>query len=223
MKNTMKYLLLPVVLACAGVAHAQVAGTWMVRAGATHIAPNVTSGDLSAPSLPRTQADIKGASQVSGGITYMVNDHFAIDLPLALPFKNEIVGAGSIEGVGKIADVKALPATLIAQWRFMPPKSSFRPFVGLGLTYASFFGARGTPTLTALTGGTPANPTTLEVSSKFAPTVQAGANLDLGGNWFINGNMTYTPLSATTTLSTGQTQDSKINPASYSVSVGFMF
>ncbi len=33
-------------------AHAQTAGTWSARAGVTHIAPDVTSGYLSAPSPP---------------------------------------------------------------------------------------------------------------------------------------------------------------------------
>lgn len=223
MKNTVKFLLVPLALACASLAQAQTAGTLMVRAGATTIKPNVDSGDLSAPSLPGTKAGINSASQVSGGITYMYTDNLAVDLPLALPFKHDIVGAGAIEGAGKIADVKALPATVLAQWRFMSPKSAFRPFVGVGLTYAYFFGARGTPTLTALTGGNPDKPTTLSIGSKFAPTVQLGANLAIDRNWFVNGSYTYTPLTVTTTLSTGQTQESKINPGSISLSVGYQF
>ena len=223
MKNTVKFLLVPIALACASLAQAQTAGTWMVRAGATTIKPNVDSGDLSAPSLPGTKAGINSASQVSGGITYMYTDNLAFDLPLALPFKHDIVGAGAIEGAGKIADVKALPVTVLAQWRFMSPKSAFRPFVGVGLTYAYFFGARGTSTLTALTGGNPAKPTTLSIGSKFAPTVQLGANLAVDRNWFVNGSYTYTPLTVTTTLSTGQTQESKINPGSISLSVGYQF
>ena len=223
MKNTVKFLLLPIALACASLAHAQTAGSWMVRAGATTIKPNVDSGDLSTPSLAGTKADINSASQVSGGITYMYTDNIAFDLPLALPFKNDIIGAGAIEGVGKIADVKSLPATVLAQWRFMPAKSAFRPFVGVGLTYAYFYGARGTSALTAVTGGNPAKPTTLSVGSKFAPILQLGANMAVDKNWFVNGSYTYTPLTATTTLSTGQTLESKINPGSFSLSVGYLF
>ena len=223
MKNTVKFLLVPVALACASLAHAQTAGSWMVRAGATTIKPNVSSGDLSAPSLPGTQAGINSASQVSGGITFMYTDNIALDLPLALPFKHDIVGAGAIDGAGKIADVKALPVTFLAQWRFHGPKDAFRPYVGAGLTYAYFFGARGTSTLTALTGGNPANPTTLSIGSKFAPTVQLGAAYAVNKQWFVDGSYTYTPLSVTTTLSTGQTMDSKISPSSLSLAVGYLF
>lgn len=223
MKNTVKFLLVPIALACASLAQAQTAGSWMVRAGATNIKPNVDSGDLSAPSLPGTKAGINSASQVSGGITYMYTDNLAFDLPVALPFQHDIVGAGAIEGAGKIADVKALPVTLLAQWRFNGAKDAFRPYVGVGLTYAYFFGARGTSTLTALTGGNPAKPTTLSIGSKFAATVQVGAAYALNKNWFVDGTYTYTPLNVTTTLSTGQTMDAKINPSSVSLAVGYQF
>ena len=223
MKNTVKFLLVPIALACASLAQAQTAGSWMVRAGATTIKPNVSSGNLSAPSLPGTQASIASASQVSGGITYMYTDNFSVDLPLAMPFKHDISGDGAINGVGKIADVKALPATLLAQWRFNSARDAFRPYVGVGLTYAYFYGARGTPTLTALTGGNPANPTTLSIGSKFAPTVQVGAAYMVDSNWFVDATYTYTALTVTNTLSTGQTLESKINPGSLSFSVGYKF
>ena len=50
-------------LALAGAAQAQVAGTWSVRLGATHISPQVKSGDLSAPSFPGTKVDVGSASR----------------------------------------------------------------------------------------------------------------------------------------------------------------
>lgn len=223
MKNTVKFLLVPIALACASLAQAQTAGSWMVRAGATTIKPNVTSGDLSAPSLAGTQASIDSATQASGGITYMYTDNLSIDLPVALPFKHDINGDGAIKGAGKIADVKALPATVLAQWRFNSAKDAFRPYVGVGLTYAYFFGARGTSTLTALTGGNPSNPTTLSIGSKFAPTVQLGASYMVNTNWFVDASYTYTPLTVTTSLSTGQSMESKINPGSVSLTVGYKF
>ncbi|MBC7618954.1 MAG: OmpW family protein [Candidatus Saccharibacteria bacterium] len=223
MKNTVKFILFPIALACANLAHAQSAGTLMVRVGVTTIKPNVESGELTAPSLVGTKASIDSASQVSGGITYMYTNNVSIDVPLALPFTHDILGDGAILGVGKIADVKALPATLLVQWRFMEPRDAFRPYVGVGLTYAAFFGARGTSTLTAITGGTPSKPTTLSIGSKFAPTVQVGASVALNQNWYVDANYTYTPLTVTNTLSTGQTLESKINPGSLSLAVGYMF
>ncbi len=223
MKNTVKFLLIPAVLACAAAAQAQTAGSWMVRGGATTITPNVSSGDLTAPSIAGSKASINNSTKVSGGITYMLDNSFSIDVPLSAPFQHDISGDGSILGVGKIADVKALPVTLLGQWRFMEPTSAFRPYIGAGITYAAFYGARSTSTLTAITGGTPSNPTTLTIDSKWAATVQLGASFALNKNWFLDANYTYTPLSTRTNLSTGQTLDIKLDPSSVSLTVGYKF
>ncbi len=223
MKNTAKFLLIPVVMACAVAAQAQTAGTWMVRGGATKITPNVSGGDLTAPTLPGTKTSVGSSTRLSGGVTYMWTDNISFDVPVALPFEHELFGDGAIAGVGKIGTVKALPVTAFAQWRFMEPTSAFRPYVGIGLTYAAFYGARSNSTLTAISGGTPANPTTLSIESKWAATLQVGASVAIDKNWFVDAVYTYTPLSNRTTLSTGQTQDNKLDPSSVSLAIGYKF
>ena len=204
-------------------AAAQTAGSVMVRAGATQIKPNVTSGELSPPSLPNTTASVSSDTQLAGGITYMVTNNIAIDLPISLPFKHEINGDGAIAGVGKIAEVKALPITLLGQYRFLEPDAKLRPYVGAGVTYAKFYKAQSTAALSALTGGTPANPTTIEVKSKFAATVQLGASFAIDKRWFVDAFVARTFLKTRATLSTGQTLDMKLDPNSYSLAVGYTF
>jgi outer membrane protein len=223
MKKTAKFLLIPAVMACAVAAQAQTAGTWMVRGGVTKITPNVSSGDLTAPTLAGTKSSVGSSTRVSGGITYMWSDNISFDVPVALPFEHELFGDGAIAGVGKIGTVKALPVTALAQWRFMEPTSALRPYVGIGITYAAFYGARSTSTLSAISGGTPSNPTTLSIESKWAATVQLGASMALDKNWFLDASYTYTPLSNRTTLSTGQTQDNKLDPSSVSLAIGYKF
>jgi outer membrane protein len=107
------------------------------------------------------------AHRLAGGITYMWTNNLAIDLPLALPFKHDLYGAGSIAGVGKIGDTKAIPATVMLQYRFGETGAVFRPYLGIGATYAKFDSEHSTATLSALTGGTPTNPTTtISIESK---------------------------------------------------------
>jgi outer membrane protein len=204
-------------------AEAQSAGSWMVRAGATRIKPNVDSGDLTAPSFPGTKADIRADTQFSGGITYMLTDNVSIDVPLALPYKHELDGAGAIQGVGKIGEVKSLPMTVLAQYRFLDASSPIRPYLGAGPTYAKFYKAKSTAALSALTGGTTANPTTLDVDSKLAATVQAGASFAFAPHWFLDAAVLKTFLKTTTHLSTGQTLDAKLNPTTFTVGVGYTF
>jgi outer membrane protein len=201
-------------------AQAQQAGSWMARVGATRISPDVSSGNLTPPSLPGTQADIEADTQLSGGITYMVTDHWSVDLPLALPYKHEIVGAGAIAGVGKIGEVRALPITLLGQYRFGVPTAQFRPYLGAGPTYAKFYHERGTGVLSALTG---VPSTTLTVGSKLALTVQAGATMALNERWFVDAMVAKTFLKTRTTLSSGQTLDIKSDPLTLALSVGYRF
>ena len=195
----------------------------MLRAGVAQISPDVTSGDLSAPSIAGTKIDVRSNTQPGGGITWMWTDYVSIDLPLSSPFKHEIVGDGAIAGVGKIGEVKALPMTLLAQYRFCEALCDFRPYLGIGPTYARFYKARGTAALTALTGGLPSNPTTVTVDSKWGVTAQAGLAWRLGGRWQLDGFVAKTALKTRATLSTGQSIDTKLDPWTYSLAVGYRF
>jgi outer membrane protein len=153
----------------------------------------------------------------------MVSDNLAMDLPLALPFQHDLYGAGSITGVGKIGDTQVIPATLMLQYRFGAAGAVFRPYLGLGATYAKFDGEHSTALLSGLTGGTPGNPTRLSIQSKLAATLQVGASYKIDERWFIDGAITKTPLKTRNTLSTGQTLDITLNPIGISLGIGRLF
>ena len=210
-------------LSLGSAAHAQSQGSWLVRGSITQFAPQVTSGNLSAPSLTGIQSGVSNSTQLSGGITYMLSNSVAIDLPLALPFKHNLYGTGSIAGVGKIGDTKAIPATVMVQYRFGETSGLFRPYLGLGVTYAKFDGEHTTAALSGLTGGTPLVPTTLSIQSKFAATLQVGASYKIDERWFVDGSITKTPLKTRNTLSTGQTLDITLNPIGISLGVGMRY
>ncbi len=223
MKTHLKIVAAAAALAACSLAGAQTAGSWMARVGVTNINPKVSSGNLTAPSLPGTQADVADDTRLGGGVTYMVTDNIAIDVPLALPFTHDMTGAGAIQGVGKIGEVRSLPITVLAQYRFGEATAKFRPYVAAGPTYAKFYKAKGTATLSALTGGSPATPTTLSVDSKFALTLAVGATIALNDRWFVDGTIAKTFLKTRTTLSTGQTLDTKLDPMTVMVGVGYRF
>lgn len=210
-------------MAAAGGASAQSAGTWQARLGAINIAPSVSSGDLGPPSMPGSKIDVDSATQLGGGITYMVTDHIAVDVPLSLPFKHTIKGAGAVGGAGELGTTKALPVSVFAQYRFGEANAKFRPYVGGGLTYAKFFKETASNTLSAITGGTPSTPTTASIESKLAPTLLIGAVYSFNERWFIEGMLAKTFLKTTTTLSTGQTISTRLDPTTVAISVGYRF
>ncbi len=210
-------------MAAAGQAQAQAAGTFTVRAGATTVMPNVTSGDLSAPSLEHTRIDVEKATQVSGGITYMWTDNIAIDLPLGIPFKHKVVGAGAIDGAGTIGTVKSLPITLALQYRLGEASTKVRPYVGLGAVYAHFSDSKGTAALNALTGGTPANPTSMKMDSKAGALTQLGVAIKVWDKWSVDFSVNKIFLKTTGHLSTGQNIDAKLDPVAVQLGVGYTF
>jgi outer membrane protein len=218
-----KLLLGAVAFIAAGGAFAQSAGSIVVYAGAAQINPQVESGDLTAPSLPGTKVDVKKASSFVGGITYYWTDNISIDLPIAAPFKHDVVGAGAIEGTGKLGHVKALPITLLAQYRFGDATSSLRPFVGAGPTYGYFFKPRATTALSGITGGTVSNPTTLSMKRKLGVTVEVGAAYNVTKDWSASLSVTKTLIKTTGSLSTGQTIETSLDPVSIKFGIGYRF
>ena len=204
-------------------ASAQVAGSWSARVGVTHISPQVDSGYLSTPSFPGTTVGVGSASALTGGLNYMLTDHWAVDLPLGLPFKHDFYGTGAIEGTGKLGHTKVIPATLFMQYRFAEPTAKFRPYVGLGVTYSRFFKNRSTAALTGVTGGTPANPTTAWIENKWGLTPQVGFVWSINERWFVDASYYKSFLKTTTHLSSGQSINIKLNPNVFALAIGYRF
>ena len=223
MKKTMRIVAGAAALAICGLASAQSAGTWSARVGVMSLSPDVSSGNLSAPSFPNTKVDAKDSTQLAGGINYMLTDNIAIDLPLATPFKHDLVGAGASAGVGKLGSTKAIPATLMLQYRFNEANAAFRPYVAVGVTYAYFYGEKTTATLNGLTGGTLANPTTAKVDNKFGALAQLGFVYNFNERWFVDASYAKSFLKTTIHLSSGQSIKTKLDPNVFAVAIGYRF
>ncbi|HET8746100.1 MAG TPA: OmpW family outer membrane protein [Ramlibacter sp.] len=210
-------------LAAAG-AHAQAAGTWFGGIGVTRIAPDVSSGNLGAPSAPGTKIDVGSDTQPTLFIGRMITDNISWEVPIGAGFKQSIRGDGAIAGVGEIATVRVLPITVFAQYRFLEPTSRWRPYVMLGLTYAYSYGERGSA---ALNGVNPANPpggnTQLDVDSRFGLTPGLGVTFNINDRWFVDAQYAKSFLKTKATLSTGQTIEAKVNPNVYRLAVGMRF
>ncbi len=205
-----------------GMAIAQKAGSVSASIGVTQISPSVNSGNLSAASLPGTQVGVTNNSQITGAFNYMLSDNIALHVPLGFGFKHEVNGAGAISGVGKLADTKALPITLIGQYRFLDANAAFRPYVGAGASYVKFYNTNGTGVLTAITN--PGGPgTNVSFESKLAPTLQLGGVFNINERWYLEASYIKTFITTRGTLSTGQTIDVKLDPSAYSFQVGYKF
>lgn len=221
--NNKKILAFAVLAASALGAQAQSAGTWFGTIGATRIAPNVSSGTLSPPAPPGTTVDIGADTQPVLSVGRMLTDHWSVEVPIGFGFKHEITGNGGIAGVGRIGTVKVLPISVFAQYRFLEPTARFRPYVMLGVTYAHFYDEHGSATLNALNPINPPGGTGLSVASRFGLTPGLGVTVNVNPRWFVDLQYARSFLKTTTTLSSGQQIDTKLDPDVYRIAVGYRF
>ena len=108
------------------------------------------------------------------------------------------------------------------KYRFGAANAQFRPYLGAGVAYEMFFKERSAALLSAATGGTPSNPTTVKFDDKFGVALQAGISANISSKWFVDANVIYSPLKTRGNLSTGQTINVKLNPTVLSFSVGYV-
>lgn len=202
----------------------QSAGTWQWQAGLTQVRPHVRSDALSAPAPAGTTVDVGADTQPNLQLSYAYTDHLAIAIPLGLGFKHKIYGNGAIAGVGQIGTVNALPVSVFAQYRWGEAHERLRPYAKLGASYVHFHGAAGSATLNALN---PINPvggsTGLKVDSKLALGTGLGLIIKLDSTWFVDLAYSKSFLKTTTTLSTGQSVRTSLDPGSTSIGFGRNF
>jgi outer membrane protein len=218
-----KKLLALALLGAFSGAWAQSAG-WLIQGGVTQIAPSVSSGSLSAPSPSGTTVGVSSDTRPTAQLTYVYNDHWSLAVPLGLGFKHKLYGTGAISETGQVGTVTALPITVFGQYRFGEANAKFRPYGMLGLSYAYFHDAQGSA---ALNGLNPINPTGgstgLKVDSKFALSPGLGMFIRVDDRWFVDVSYAKTFLKTTTTLSTGQSIQTTLNPGITSLGVGMRF
>lgn len=210
-------------LACASTASAQSAGQLTAKVGINQLTPKVESGDIGAPALPGSKGDVDRDIQPVLVLAYGLTDNISLETALGTPYKHKIYGAGAIAGTGQLGTVEALPATLFAQYRFGAPSATFRPFVGIGATYAYFMKERGSAKMTAITNPGSGIPTTFSIDNKFTYTAQVGMAVNFTEKWFADVTLNKARLRTDVHFSTGQTQHMKLDPVSVILAVGYKF
>ncbi|MDY0975327.1 OmpW family outer membrane protein [Massilia sp. CFBP9012] len=210
-------------LAFASGAYAQSAGQITAKVGFNRLMPKVESGDISAPALPGTKADVGNDMQPVLILSYSLTDNISLEGALGTPYKHSIYGAGAIDGTGKLGEVEALPPTAFVQYRFGAPTSTFRPFIGVGPTYAYFMKERGSSKMTAITNPGSDVPTTFKIDNKLTYSAQVGVAMNFDERWFADATVIKTRLRTDVHFSTGQTQFMKLDPVAIVLAVGYKF
>lgn len=222
-KRALKLLAVAGTLLVGASAFAQSAKQYSVALGFREIKFKVESGFLTAPTPPGVQNDVRPDTQPNITLNYMLTDNIGFEGYLAPPYRHDTVGAGTIQGTGKLASIESLPATAVLQYRFFTPATKMRPFVGLGVTYAYVQKERGTPQLTAISNTGSSTPTTFKTEKNFGSYFQVGTRYSVNDTWYVTADLTKSYIKTRVSFSTGQSINLKLDPVSYSLSVGRHF
>lgn len=193
-------------------------GDVLVRLRGILVAPTDSASDVS-PGFPGGSVDVENAVVPELDFTYFLTNNIGAELILATS-PHDLHGTGTLAGLGKIADLMALPPTLTAQYHFNP-NGKIRPYAGVGLNYTIFYSEGASDSLVGAIGAT-----AIDVDDSFGVAYQAGVDFDITDRWFVNIDVKYIQIDTTATLNTGgviNTVDVDLDPIVAGVGVGMRF
>ncbi|WP_028080383.1 OmpW/AlkL family protein [Solimonas soli] len=234
----MRSLLLPLALCSIALpAAAQTAGSVVLQAGWLHVQTLDSSTPLHTNALlvlgressfdsPGTSASIGNADTLVLASSYFVTDHLAIKFEGGIPPTFDLYGKGVVRSplLGQLINVdlgahnpiassRQWSPALLFQYYFRHPEATWRPYLGLGVTYTWFtnvelskgfyddlnneFGK----TL-AVTNLKSPNGTHVDARSSpdWAPIVNAGLSYAFNRNWGLSASVSYVDLKTTSTI-----------------------
>ena len=193
-------------------AAAHQAGDIIVRAGVAMVAPNESSPVVANVAEFSVDNDV----QLGLNFGYMLTDNVGIELLAASPFSHDV----SLGALGKIADSKQLPPTLVAQYYFGDSQSALRPYVGLGVNFTNFYDNEFTQDAKDL------GLENLSLSNSWGLAAQVGLDYQIDKKWLVNASVWYAQISTDVSFDMGADHvvvDTDIDPWVYMVSVGYTF
>lgn len=190
--------------------HAAASAPFFARIGVGHVSPQGDGGALSG--VPGGSVEAGNATTVAFTVGYMLTPKIGVELLGSLPFTHEVDGSGTLSAAGEVVEAKQLPPTLMAVFNPMP-NANVRPYFGAGVNYTIFFDEEGKGVLAG---------TDVHLDNSFGPAIEAGVDVDLGGNWFANAAVWYMDIDTTATTAVG-TADVAIDPFVVTLGVGTRF
>jgi len=193
-------------------------GDWLVRLRGIVVAPTENTSAV-LPGFPGSEVGVENAFVPELDFTYFFTRNIAAELILATS-PHDIIGEGTLAGLGELADVMALPPTLTLQYH-LNPGGKFRPYVGVGVNWTIFYSEDASSALVGALG-----PTSVNVDDSVGVSYQAGFDIALSDRWFLNADVKYIQIDTTATLNSGgslNTVDIDLDPIVAGVGVGFRF
>lgn len=185
--------------ATSGAIHA---GDWLVRLRAISIEPLARTDNT----LSALNVGVNNALVPELDFTYMIRDNVGVELILGTSRHQVTSNLGKLGGIG------VLPPTLLLQYHFNHA-GRIRPYVGAGLNYTLFYN-------NGLHAG---NQPIATDNHSFGPALQAGVDVQVAKNLFVNADIKKIWMKTGTSLNGTSLGTLHIDPLVVGVGVGMRF
>lgn len=213
MTTTRLALLAAATVGWGGAACAQQAGDNVLGVGWFHLAPQDSSTPLRLVSpqsreIPNTGSNVAKTNTLALTYERFLTDNVAAELVMGLPPRFHLDGRGALASVGELGSAKQWSPAVLVKYHFGQPQQTFRPFLGLGVSYFWYtdvsltdpFQQRISNLFTQNQFG--GARTDASIDRKWAPVFNAGAAYKLNKSWSIGGSVSYVPMKTKARLTT---------------------
>ena len=199
------------------------------RIGLESVFFHVTADDLSGAYVPRgTNLDANNVETLYLAYVRRLAPHFDVELSLGYPPLQKTVGKGpatlgSVPYDGQvIATARWLAPTVLFEYVFLDENSKWRPYIGAGVNYTTFYDRDSTAQGNAATGG----PTRLSLTSSVGPAGTAGVAYHVADHWNLYASYSISQVKTKLRADTAgviRTTHISFGPQVLVVSVGYSF
>jgi outer membrane protein len=199
------------------------------RIGLYSVFYHVKADDLSGPFVP-AGANIDANNLETAYLAYVrtIIPHWDVELALGYPPLQKTVGKGpatlgSVPYNGQvIATARWIAPTLLLEYVFFEESSKWRPYIGAGVNYTTFYDRNSTAAGDAASGG----PTKISLTPSVGWAATAGINYHIANNWHAYASYSFSRVATDLTADTAgviRTSHISFAPQALVVSVGYSF
>ena len=180
-------------------------GDWLVRAGASVVAPQSDNGNLNLGSAV-TDIDVDDATGFTFNVSYFFTRNIAVELLAAYPDSHDF----ELEALNLEGKVDHLPPTLSVQYHF-PINEQWNPYVGVGINWTMFSNAKVDA------------PVSVSVDDSVGPAAQIGVDYAFNDKWLLNVDLRYIVIEGDVNVQGAKVGTVDINPWVYGINIGYKF
>lgn len=216
-------------LYCGSPAWSQEAPVNSLRLGVYDVFYHATATDITGPYVPAgVNLQVKNVKTIYFAYIRRLTPDWDFELAFGVPPKTDTVGKGpatlgSVPYDGQvISSAKWFAPTILFNYNLLDETHKWRPYIGAGINYTTFYDRRSTAAGDAASGG----PTKISLSKSIGPAADVGISYKPSAKWGIFASYSITRVNSHLTTNTAgviRTSTIKFGPQALVVSAGYSF